>query len=196
MKKSTFAYSMMAVILGSVVMSTSVLAADTMSSDGAQIDSSISQFGGFMDDSATTAKVKSALIDDKEIKSTDISVRTKDGVVTLSGFVSSQDEDKRAVAAVSNVEGVESVSDKLQIDDTDGQSISDYAGDAAITSSVKAKLLSDDIVPSGDVSVETVNGIVQLTGTVDNESQSLRAESIAKAVDGVKSVKNDLQVNP
>lgn len=40
---------------------------------------------------------------------------------------------------------------------------------------------------------ETTDGVVQLSGTVDSQAQSDRAESIAKAVDGVKSVKNDLK---
>ncbi|MGQ7186550.1 BON domain-containing protein, partial [Escherichia sp. HC-CC] len=43
------------------------------------------------------------------------------------------------------------------------------------------------------VKVETTDGVVQLSGTVDSQAQSDRAESIAKAVDGVKSVKNDLK---
>ncbi len=42
--------------------------------------------------------------------------------------------------------------------------------------------------------VETTDGVVQLSGTVETQEQSDRAESIAKAVDGVKSVKNDLKV--
>ena len=42
--------------------------------------------------------------------------------------------------------------------------------------------------------VETTDGVVQLSGTVESKAQSERAESIAKAIDGVKSVKNDLKV--
>ena len=47
-----------------------------------------------MDDSGITAKAKAALVDDETIKSTDISVETEKGVVTLSGFVASQDQRK------------------------------------------------------------------------------------------------------
>ena len=43
------------------------------------------------------------------------------------------------------------------------------------------------------MTAETTDGVVQLSGTVDSQAQSDRAESIAKAVDGVKSVKNDLK---
>lgn len=113
MKNSKFAYSMMAVVLGTALMSGSALAATTTDSAGAKIDSSMKKVDNYMGDSAITAKVKSALVDDKAIKSSDISVTTNAGVVTLSGFVGSQAEAEQAVAAATKVEGVKSVSDKL-----------------------------------------------------------------------------------
>ncbi|WAT00234.1 molecular chaperone OsmY [Rouxiella chamberiensis] len=198
MKKSNFAYSMMAVVLGTALMSGSALAASdsSTSSAGSKIDSSMKKVDGYMGDSATTAKVKSALVDDKAIKSTDISVKTDNGVVTLSGFVGSQAEAEQAVAVATKVEGVKSVSDKLHTKDSSKQSVKGYAGDAATTTSVKAKLLADDVVPSRMIKVETTDGVVQLSGTVKDQAQSSRAESVAKTVDGVKSVKNDLKVQP
>lgn len=196
MKNSKFAYSMMAVVLGTALMSGSALAASTTDSAGAKIDSSMKKVDNYMGDSAITAKVKSALVDDKAIKSTDISVTTTSGVVTLSGFVASQSEAEQAVAAATKVEGVKSVSDKLHTKDKSEQSVKGYAGDSATTASVKAKLLADDIVPSRNVKVETTDGVVQLSGSVKDQAQSDRAESVAKTVDGVKSVKNDLKVAP
>ncbi|MBU9857628.1 molecular chaperone OsmY [Rahnella bonaserana] len=196
MKNSKFAYSMMAVVLGTALMSGSALAATTTDSAGAKIDSSMKKVDNYMGDSAITAKVKSALVDDKAIKSSDISVTTNSGVVTLSGFVASQAEAEQAVAAATKVEGVKSVSDKLHTKDSKDQSVKGYAGDSATTASVKAKLLADDIVPSRNVKVETTDGVVQLSGAVKDQAQSDRAESVAKTVDGVKSVKNDLKVAP
>jgi len=197
MKNSKFAYSMMAVVLGTALMSGSALAAPTTTdSAGAKIDSSMKKVDNYMGDSAITAKVKSALVDDKAIKSSDISVTTNSGVVTLSGFVGSQAEAEQAVAAATKVEGVKSVSDKLHTKDSKDQSVKGYAGDTATTASVKAKLLADDIVPSRNVKVETTDGVVQLSGSVKDQAQSDRAESVAKTVDGVKSVKNDLKVAP
>ncbi|WP_413504679.1 molecular chaperone OsmY [Serratia grimesii] len=204
MKNTKFAQSLMAVVLGSVLVSGSALAEDTMlnkassaaDSAGAKIDSSMKKVDGYMDDSATTAKVKSALVDDKAITSTDISVKTEKGTVTLSGFVGSQAQAEHAVEVASKVEGVKSVSDKLHVKDESKQSMKAYAGDTATTSELKAKLLADDIVPSRNVKVETTDGVVQLSGEVKTQAQSERAESIAKAIDGVKSVKNDLVVKP
>ncbi|WP_348253541.1 BON domain-containing protein, partial [Salmonella enterica] len=47
---------------------------------------------------------------------------------------------------------------------------------------------------SRKVKVDTTDGVVQRSGTVETQEQGDRAESSAKAVDGVKSVKNDVKV--
>ena len=195
MTKLKISQSVLAVMLGSVLASGSALAANTTTeSAGQKVDSSMSKVGNFMDDSTITAKVKAALVDHESIKSTDISVKTEQKVVTLSGFVESQAQAEEAVKVAKEVEGVTSVSDKLHVRDGKEQSVKGYAGDTVTTSEIKAKLLADDIVPSRNVKVETTDGLVQLSGTVKNQAQSDRAESIAKAIDGVKSVKNDLKV--
>ncbi|ALB53686.1 molecular chaperone OsmY [Cronobacter turicensis] len=202
MNKTKISKTLLAVVLGSVMASSSAFAENsavestksTADSAGQKIDSSMNKVGNFMDDSAITAKVKAALVDDEQIKSTDISVKTEKSVVTLSGFVESQAQAEEAVKIAKGVEGVASVSDKLHVRDGKDKSVKGYAGDAATTSEIKAKLLADDIVPSRNVKVETTDGVVQLSGNVESEKQSQRAESIAKAVDGVKSVKNDLKV--
>ncbi|EOY5417854.1 molecular chaperone OsmY [Cronobacter turicensis] len=202
MNKTKISKTLLAVVLGSVMASSSAFAENsavestksTADSAGQKIDSSMNKVGNFMDDSAITAKVKAALVDDEQIKSTDISVKTEKSVVTLSGFVESQAQAEEAVKIAKGVEGVASVSDKLHVRDGKDKSVKGYAGDAATTSEIKAKLVADDIVPSRNVKVETTDGVVQLSGNVESEKQSQRAESIAKAVDGVKSVKNDLKV--
>lgn len=202
MNKTKIAKTLMAAMIGSALIGGSALADESLSqkasqtadSTGAKIDSSMKKVDGFMDDSGVTAKAKAALVDDDAIKSTDISVKTHNGVVTLSGFVTSQDQAEKAVALVKKVEGVKSVSDKLHVKDSKNQSVKGYAGDTATTSEIKAKLLADDIIPSRKVKVETNDGVVLLSGTVDNKAQSDRAEGIAKAIEGVKSVKNDLTV--
>ncbi|WP_024173373.1 molecular chaperone OsmY [Escherichia coli] len=189
--------TLLAVMLTSAVATGSAYAENnaqtTNESAGQKVDSSMNKVGNFMDDSAITAKVKAALVDHDNIKSTDISVKTDQKVVTLSGFVESQAQAEEAVKVAKGVEGGTSVSDKLHVRDAKEGSGKGYAGDTATTSEIKAKLLADDIVPSRHVKVETTDGVVQLSGTVDSQAQSDRAESIAKAVDGVKSVKNDLK---
>jgi hyperosmotically inducible protein len=69
-----------------------------------------------------------------------------------------------------------------------------YVDDTVITTKVKSALLGDDAVKSLAVSVETVKGVVQLSGFVNTAEQRSAAGRDASAVSGVKSVKNDLLV--
>jgi osmotically-inducible protein OsmY len=68
--------------------------------------------------------------------------------------------------------------------------------DAAITATVKSKLAADTTTPAIGVNVTTKDGVVTLTGTVDNDAAKAKAESIAKGTEGVKSVTNNLTVKP
>jgi len=71
--------------------------------------------GEIMDDSALTAKVKSALIEDPSTKAGDINVATRQGVVQLSGFVSTQAQKDAATKVAGAVHGVKSVQNGLSI---------------------------------------------------------------------------------
>jgi hyperosmotically inducible protein len=66
--------------------------------------------------------------------------------------------------------------------------------DSWLTSKTKIALFSDDRVKGSQVKVETKDGVVHLRGKVDSADAKAAAESVAKGIDGVKSVKNDLQV--
>jgi hyperosmotically inducible periplasmic protein len=70
------------------------------------------------------------------------------------------------------------------------------ASDGAITSKIKSKYLLEKNFKSFDVSVETKDGIVVLSGFVDNQATKSRAGKIAAGVKGVKSVSNGLVVKP
>lgn len=71
--------------------------------------------GGYIDDTVVTTKVKTALFNDKNIKSSEISVETFKGRVQLSGFVSSAESAKRAVEVARRVPGVRVVENDLRI---------------------------------------------------------------------------------
>ena len=70
------------------------------------------------------------------------------------------------------------------------------AADSAITSKIKSKYLVEKNFKSFDVSVETKDKIVMLSGFVDNQATKTRAEQIAAGVSGVKAVKNGIMVKP
>ena len=68
------------------------------------------------------------------------------------------------------------------------------ASDSAITSKIKSKYLVEKNFKSFKVSVETKDGIVVLSGFVDDQATKTRAGQIAAGVKGVKSVSNGLVV--
>ncbi len=73
-------------------------------------------------------------------------------------------------------------------------STGDLVDDATITTKVKTALLGDPDVKGTQVSVETFKGTVQLSGFADNAKAKSRAEDLAKKVEGVKAVKNDILI--
>jgi osmotically-inducible protein OsmY len=66
--------------------------------------------------------------------------------------------------------------------------------DTMITSKVKAKFVEDPAVSALNIAVETFRGNVQLSGFANNATEMARAAELARHVDGVKSVKNDIRL--
>lgn len=80
---------------------------------------------------------------------------------------------------------------------TDGQStVGQYADDATITAKVKAKMAEDTAVSASRISVETLNGTVQLTGFATSQAEKTKAEGLARSVENVKQVRNNIVVRP
>ena len=71
-----------------------------------------------------------------------------------------------------------------------------YIDDTAITASVKTRMLDDSRVAGTSITVETLNGTVMLSGFAKSQAEKAAAESIARKVDGVKAVKNEITVGP
>ena len=74
----------------------------------------------------------------------------------------------------------------------DQSTVGAYIDDTAITTSVKARFVDNKDVDASAISVETLNGTVLLSGFAKSNTEKLRAEEIARAVNGVKSVKNEI----
>lgn len=71
--------------------------------------------GEYIDDTAITAKVKAAILDDPTLKVLQINVETYRGTVQLSGFVESRAMAGRAVAAARRVAGVKGIRDDMRV---------------------------------------------------------------------------------
>lgn len=76
------------------------------------------------------------------------------------------------------------------------ETVGSYVDDATITTQVKARMVDNKDVDAGAIKVETLNGTVLLSGFAKNEKERSTAESIARNVNGVKSVKNEIAIRP
>jgi osmotically-inducible protein OsmY len=71
-----------------------------------------------------------------------------------------------------------------------------YLDDAAITTAVKGKFVDSKAVDAAAISVETLNGTVMLSGFATSAREKATAETLAREVKGVTSVKNGIAVRP
>jgi hyperosmotically inducible protein len=160
-------------------------------------------------DARITASVKSQLAADDSVKARTIDVDTRDRVVTLTGEVSSAAEEARALRIAREARGVTRVIDKLAVVDesealpTTGDEDATatepgtgdlLAGDARITSRVKAKLLGDPDIAGFRINVDTQDGVVTLTGTVGTQAEKTQALERAREVVGAAAVRDRLIV--
>jgi len=78
----------------------------------------------------------------------------------------------------------------------DQQTVGAYIDDATITSQIKSRMLKDKDVAGTSISVETLNGTVMLSGFAKSSKERSTAEAIARDVNGVKMVKNEIAIRP
>lgn len=159
----------------------------------ARAPSANTTIGTEIDDSLLTARVKAALFDNTDIKSLDLKVESRKGEVLLSGYVGNQDQMERAIAIVRSVPGVVSVNNGVSLKSAP-TTIGTKIDDGIITAQVKAALMADDSVKSADISAVTRDGIVQLSGFVNNQPQIDRALEVARTIEGVSSVSNQMTI--
>jgi osmotically-inducible protein OsmY len=74
------------------------------------------------------------------------------------------------------------------------QSPGAYLDDSWITTKVKTAILNEPSLKVMQINVETYKGVVQLSGFVDSAASQAKAVEVARAVQGVASVKNDLRL--
>ena len=162
-------------------------------------------------DPGITTAVKAKFAADDVVKAYKIDVDTKDHVVTLTGAIDSSAAKERAVQLARTTDGVNNVIDNMTvtpgatpttgIDDPLQKKAGDAAdragevtGDAAITAAVKTKFLADTHVAGLKIDVDTMNGVVTLTGNVKDAAEKTRAIEIARETSGVKSVTDRLKI--
>jgi len=167
-------------------------------------------------------KVHSEMIDEDLLSGSNVDVDVKDGVVTLQGTVPSEAARARAIAVAKANDGVKSVTDQLRVapaakagtmeraaDKTEraGEKAADTTvsatkktgraiDDGWIKSKIYAQYMADwnTVLNDSDIDVDVDNNVVTLNGSVKSAEAKTKAVSIAKATDGVKSVRDNLKV--
>ena len=74
------------------------------------------------------------------------------------------------------------------------ESTGEYLDDSVITTKVKTAIFNEPSLKVNQISVETNKNVVQLSGSVDSTASMNKAVAIARSVEGVSSVKNDMRV--
>lgn len=157
-------------------------------------------------DSWLDGKLESALLFNDQLNSFAIDTEVTNGVAYLSGAVESEIDIDLAGEVAKSVEGITKVENDLVVDAkaTDkAKSSESYqqqskwrqsVDNATLTASIKSKLLLNEHTDGLDMNVDSMNGVVTLTGTVNSEEESELAEQIAKNAKGSHEVKNRLVV--
>ena len=141
-------------------------------------------------DAAIRESVLSELKWDPKISSPDIAVAVKDGVVTLSGFVSSYWEKDAAEKAVKRVYGVRGLANDIEVKLLSKRTDPEIARDAV------HELESHISIPADKIKVTVRNGWVTLEGSTEWQYQKSLAESAVKKLQGVLGVSNNIEVKP
>lgn len=151
------------------------------------------------EDALTTAKVKTALAVSRTVSASDIDVDARRGTVTLNGAVPSADVEAAALAIARDTSGVVEVVDRLAIGAgptpcTDTEDLENRLADAELKALVYEALLRAEPSKAEGIDVLVQDRVVTLAGTTTDELAAKRTAEIAGSVQGVKSVRSDLNV--
>lgn len=147
----------------------------------------------------------------------DVDADADKNTVTISGKVPTEGLRMKAVEAAKSVNSALVVTDKIDVKPGDverkdytedmarearekavaaSESIGDSLDDAWIHTKIRSKLLGEGEFPGGSINVDVKNNVVTLRGSVATAADRTKAGQVAKATDGVKSVRNQLVVRP
>jgi hyperosmotically inducible periplasmic protein len=142
-------------------------------------------------DAVISSKVNAKLAADPQTSAMDVDVDTLNGVVTLRGMVGSETERRDAERLARQTEGVRDVKNQLELGEV---GLGEEVSDAWIVTKVKSQLAADPEVNSFNIDVDALQGEVTLSGVVPEERARQEAERIARATEGVRSVRNEIRI--
>jgi osmotically-inducible protein OsmY len=156
------------------------------------------KFGQKVKDQTTTASVRARLLYHREFKGLQIGVETINGVVRLHGVVKSDPQRRRIEEVTRETRGVIDVINDLVLRNRDpleaprplGQSISDEW----LEKRVETQLLLNRHLSIRELDVEVNEGVVILTGSVNEDRERVLATNLAQSIQGVNEVRNEISL--
>jgi hyperosmotically inducible periplasmic protein len=149
----------------------------------------------YVSDTVITSKIKGKIALDQSISVFNISVTTNHGVVSFDGVVDSDSQAESLLEIAQSTDGVRDINAENLSVKNSNHPIKDTLITAKVKGYfVKKRLLDNSNLPLENLHVETNNGVVYLTGSVNTQSQKMNAVRIAKSISGVKGVESRLQV--
>jgi osmotically-inducible protein OsmY len=139
-------------------------------------------------DDQLAAAVRDALAVDQRLASSDVTVHVQQGEVTLHGRVPSYYQKRLTEQTTQDVVGVAWVTNRLAVSTA-------QRDDADIESDVRQQLATDAFLAPGRLGVSSHNGIVTLTGNVNNVFEKLYATDVAARVKGMRNLVNNMTVS-
>ncbi len=185
------------------IIATALATSLSLASFSAFADSS--KFAGAAKDAWLTGKIETAFVLNPHLNPFAITTDVESGVVHLTGAVESDIDRDLAGAVAKGVEGVVEVDNDLVIDrsradtarkDSNRRDFGSWVDDATTTAAVKSKLVGNSSTHGLKIDVDTKDDVVTLSGRVGSVEERDLAIEIAKGTGDVKSVRDNLVVDP
>ena len=146
-----------------------------------------------LSDSWITLKTKLALLADERVSSREVSVTTRQGVITLRGKVGNEEARQAAEEVALKIQGAQKVHNQLMVVPQAAREAVDR-NDDQIVRDVEQRIKGDPSLRQADIEIRSDNGIVTLTGKAPSLPTSVRASEVASQVPGVRAVRNELSL--
>ncbi len=150
-------------------------------------------------DATTTSRVRTALLLSKHVSPFDIKVETRQGEVTLTGQVPSEEVKAMAGAIALDTSSVKQVHNNIGVNPSaernpETERLGERVADLEIRTIISDALSKNAELKDKRIETQVKNRVVTLGGTVETAAQKYKAEQIAWQVPGVQRVQNDLSI--
>ena len=152
-------------------------------------------WGERMDDNRIERSIEMSMLTSDDVKAHDIDAEVVDNYVYLRGEVPNEQQKAAATQIALQKEGVTGVKNQIEVQSgVDMEAWNDGDPDLWYVTAINWKLAADPRTSSRDVDVDAWDGVVYLTGIVEDPEAKQVAETLARETDGVDRVINELEV--